>query len=125
MSSYNFRGFSGAVQYLSKLCKDNDIVILSEHWLHANKLNKFEEISENMYYCARASKYASDDLYGIRRGQGCVAILCKKDMGGISDHRDIIHDRICGLRLQTGKGLVINLLSTSLFKGPLRPTTVA
>ena len=57
---------------------------------------------------------ASDESYGIRRGQGGVAVLWKRDLGGISIIKDIIHDRFCGIRLQTENGALINFISAYL-----------
>ena len=57
---------------------------------------------------------ASDESYGIRRGQGGVAVLWKRDLGGISIIKDIIHDRFCGIRFQTENGALINFISAYL-----------
>ena len=101
----------GSVPYLRYLCSRFDIVAVSEHWLHSNKLGRFEEISGECDFHAVASNFASADNYGTRRGQGGVAILWKKSIGGISRIDNLIHDRICSLRLQTSCKRVINIFS--------------
>ena len=108
------RGFSGSVPYLRYLCKRFDIIAISEHWLHSNKLSRFEEISDECAFHAVASKFASADNYGTKRGQGGVAIIWKKTIGGISKIDSLIHDRICGLRLQTRCNRVLNIFSVYL-----------
>ena len=114
ISCWNMRGFSSAVPYLRSLCKISDIICISEHWLHENRLGQFEEVSEKFLYCARSSKYASAENYGTKRGQGGVAILWSKDLGGVSQISDIKHDRMCGLRVQTNRNLIINIISVYL-----------
>ena len=99
---------------LRSLCKEADIIAVSEHWLHENMLKQFEEVSENFSYCARSSKFAQAENYGTKRGQGGVALLWRNSVGGISQISDLIHDRMCGIRLQTCKNLIVNILSVYL-----------
>ena len=114
IATWNLRGYSSSVPYLRELCANNDVILISEHWLHRNKLCKLEEISADMLYCARASNFSTEESYGTRRGQGGVAVLWKRHLGGVSEIKDICHDRFCGIRLQTDKGVVINIISTYL-----------
>ena len=79
------RRFYSAVSYVRALFRSNNVVILSEHWLHENRLNRLNEISDSISYCAKSSKYASAENYGTARGQGGVAILWKSDLSGISE----------------------------------------
>ena len=74
IACWNARGFNSAVPYLRSMCKKFDVIAVSEHWLNEIKLNRLEEISEHFCYCARASKFASAENYGARRGQGGVAL---------------------------------------------------
>ena len=78
------RGFNSSIPYLRSLCERADIIAISEHWLHENKIKRLEEVSENFYYCARSSSYASSENYGTLRGQGGVGILWSKKLGGVS-----------------------------------------
>ena len=114
ITSWNARGFAGAVPYLRKLVKDNDIVAVSEHWLHGNKLNRLAEVSDKVNFCARASQFSKPENYGIKRGQGGVALFWKKELVGVSEFTSIIHDRICGIRLQTERGGILNIFSVYL-----------
>ena len=111
---WNMRGFSSSIPYLRKLCNMNDVVLVSEHWLHRNKLSKFEDVSAETLYCGRSSRLSTEESYGLCRGQGGVAILWKRTLGGVSEVKDIVHDRFCGIRLQTQKGAVVNIISTYL-----------
>ena len=114
IACWNMRGFNGAVPYIKELLKQNDILLLCEHWLHANRLNRFNEIADNIKFCARASKSSSAENYGTRRGQGGVAIIWKDNIKGISEIKDLIHDRICGIRLQNPQGAIFNIFSIYL-----------
>ena len=75
------------------------VVATSEHWLHKNRLNVFDDISDTHNYFARSSRFSSSETFGSTRGQGGVAIFWRKDFAGVSVISDIIHDRICGIRL--------------------------
>ena len=114
IACWNSRGFSGAIPYLRQLVKENDIVAISEHWLHGNRLNQLYEIASDVNICARASKAASAENYGVKRGQGGVALVWKKHLGGASEITNVIHDRICGIRLQSDSGGVVNIFSVYL-----------
>ena len=111
---WNARGFSGSIPYIRQLLKHNDIVLLSEHWLHNNRLRLLEDIGDEICYCARSSKFSSADEYGSKRGQGGVAVIWKKNLSGVSEITDITYDRACGIRLQTKKGGVLNIISIYL-----------
>ena len=114
IACWNSRGYTGAIPYLRKLTADNDIVAVSEHWLHGNKLNRLSEVSADFNFCARASKLSGPENYGVRRGQGGVALFWRKSMIGIREFTSIIHDIICGIRLQTEHGGVLNIFSVYL-----------
>ena len=111
---WNMLGFAGSVPYLRYLCKRFDIVAVSEHWLHGNRLHKFNDISSDCAFHAVASKFATAENYGTKRGQGGVALIWKKALGGISKIDKLIHDRICGIRLQTQNKRVFNIFSVYL-----------
>ena len=63
---------------------------------------------------ARASKGASTENYGVSRGQGGVAILWRKSLAGASPIKTLVHDRICGIRIQLASGAVLNIYSVYL-----------
>ena len=60
---------------------------------------------------ARVSKYADASDYGYKRGQGGVALFWRKSLCGASLITSLIHDRICGIRMQSSFGRVLNILS--------------
>ena len=111
MCTWNSRGLCAAVPYLRKLSTEYDLTMINEHWLHSNKVNRLSDINVELNYCARSSKYANADEYGSVRGQGGVAILWKKTLPGITPLNNIIHDRICGVRLENSHGAVFNILN--------------
>ena len=111
ITTWNSRGLSASVPYLKELMRTSDVICLSEHWLHANRLNRLEEISDDFNVIARASVHSGASKYGITRGQGGVAILWRKSLGGISPMSQITHDRICGIRAQTNSGFILNIYS--------------
>ena len=85
---HNVRGFNGSVPYLRQLTKEYDVVAISEHWLHENKLSRLSDISNDVHVCARASKYASAENYGVARGQGGIALLWKNSLGNTTSIND-------------------------------------
>ena len=93
---------------------DSDIVTLSEHWLHNNRLSQFAELSNDCNFCARASKESSEEKYGKHRGQGGVAIIWRKSLKGVSSIETIKHDRVCGIRVKMADGAVLVFLSVYL-----------
>ena len=114
IASWNSRCLVTSLPYLHNLFKTNDIITLSEHWLHANKLNTLAEISDDFNVIARASKHSDASTFGYKRGQGGVALLWRKTLGGVSPITSVLHDRICGIRIQGESGRVVNILSIYL-----------
>ena len=99
---------------MRELVRDNDLVTISEHWLHENRLSMLDQVSNNVFFCARASRFAAAENYGCQRGQGGVAILWDKRIIGITEVKSIAHDRICVVRVQTSKGGVIYVYAVYL-----------
>ena len=114
IATWNSRGFTAAIPFLRELVRVNDVVTISEHWLHENRLSMLEQVSNNVLFCGRASRFASAENYGCSRGQGGVAIIWNKNITGITEVKNIIHDRICVVRLQTLNGGVIFIYSVYL-----------
>ena len=111
---WNSRGLVTSLPYLHSLLESNDIIALSEHWLHSNKLNILTEMSSDFNVVARSSKYSDASSFGYRRGQGGVALLWRKTIGGVSPITSLINDRICGIRVQGEFGRVVNIFSVYL-----------
>ena len=88
------------------------MVAVAEHWLHENQLSLLSQISDKVSICGRSSNAARAENYGTRCGQGGVAILWRKSIGGggglVTEISNIIHDRICGIRISTVGGGVVN-----------------
>ena len=114
LCTWNSRGMSAAIPYVRELIENFDIIMLTEHWLHSNKLNKLNEISPKVNSWGRSSKSATADDYGCTRGQGGVAILWKKDIIGITPLNYIKHDRICGIRFENPNGAIFNIICAYL-----------
>ena len=111
IACWNSRGFSAAMPYLRKLLKENDVVAIAEHWLHDNRLSLLEDVASDIRVHGRASNFAKADNYGTKRGQGGVALLWKSNLIGVTEISNIIHDRICGIRIATQDGGVLNVFS--------------
>ena len=62
--AWNSRGLVAAVPYLRELMHVNDIICLSEHWLHSNRLKCLEDISDKFNVIARASLHSDASSYG-------------------------------------------------------------
>ena len=111
IAAWNSRGMVAAIPYLRELMRHNDVISISEHWLHANRLRCLDEISSDFNVIARASAHADAGSYGSSRGQGGVALLWRKSLSGVSPILEITHDRICGIRIQTMEGITLNIYS--------------
>ena len=111
---WNMRGFNSSIPHVRKLVSECDFIIITEHWLHSNRLDRIQEVGDNFFFCGKASKFSSADNYGTKRGQGGVAILWRKHLDGVSEMKDIIHDRICGIRIRSKGGPVVSLLAVYL-----------
>ena len=70
LTCWNGRGYLSAVPYMRQLLNGCDILAVSEHWLHSNRLGVLENISDKHNVFARASKASEAANYGSRRGQG-------------------------------------------------------
>ena len=107
--AWNARGFKTSVPYIRELCARYDIVLITEHWLHSNRMDEFEAISANVSYFGRSSQYANDESYGVRRGQGGVAILWNNESASITPIHEYVHDRFCAVKLQNSDGAIFNI----------------
>ena len=70
-----------------------------------------EEVSDDFFCMGRASSYAGEEVYGMKRGQGGVALFWKKNLAGVSRLDTIKHDRICGILVQSGGGSILAIIS--------------
>ena len=90
---------------------NHDILAVSEHWLHANRLNKLSDVDDKFNVIGRSSRYAGADVYGSNCGQGGVCIYWRKNLTFISPIKTLIHDRICGVRAQVTDNIAIRIFS--------------
>ena len=88
--------------------------MINEHWLHANRLHQLGEISNAHNWHARASCHSSEEVFGIKRGQGGVAIIWDKKLNGISVVETLNSDRICAVRMENRNGRVFVFISIYL-----------
>ena len=106
VKTWNVRGYLSSIPYIRHLLNDCDILCVSEHWLHYNRHYILNDISATHYVHVRSSRASCASNFGVGRGQGGVAIFWRKELSGISVVSEIIHDRVCAIRLQTGTGFV-------------------
>ena len=115
VSCWNSNGMSDSRRYyLMMLMETCHIIAISEHWLHDNRLHVLYGFSEEFSCIARAHRDSKSEYYGKPgkgKGQGGVALLWRKSLNGISPMPEIVHDGVCGIRLQTGDRKVIIFLS--------------
>ena len=114
VACWNVRGYLSATPYLRKLLSQVDVLAISEHWLHSNRLNILNDISDTHCVFARSSVHSSAEFFGSRRGQGGVAIFWRKNLPGFTKVSNIIHDRACVLRFQPLGGDVYFFISMYL-----------
>ena len=111
---WNARGYLSAIPFICEKLKEVDILAVAEHWLHSNRLGTLSGISDSHDVHAHSSRSSDAANFGSRRGQGGVAIFWRRDLGGISKVTDIVHDRICAIRLQSHDGKIFYVLSIYL-----------
>ena len=111
IACWNCRGLSASIPFLRTLLSENDIVCLSEHWLHNNRLSQLDEVCNDFYNFGKSSRVSSEESFGLRRGQGGVAIFWRKTLRGVSAIKTLSHDRICGIRMECEGGTVLVFLS--------------
>ena len=114
ITTWNSRGLVASIPYLRHLLKSSNIICITEHWLHSNRLIKLADISPDIEYFGRASKFSSSENFGYSKGQGGVAILWNKCLKSVTPLVHIQHDRICGIRLQNESAAVINIFCVYL-----------
>ena len=107
--TWNSRGLAASIPYLRSLIRSSDIICLTEHWLHANRLTKLADIAPDIDYFGRSSNFSSSECYGYSKGQGGVAILWDKNLKSVTPLVQIKHDRVCGIRIQNEASAVINI----------------
>ena len=111
---WNARGLKTSIPYIRELCKRYDLVLITEHWLHSNRLDELDGIAENVSYFGRASRHSGDEAYWVRRWQGGVAILWNKNIISITPMHDYVHDRFCAVRIQNDNSAVFNIFCVYL-----------
>ena len=114
LSCWNARGYLAAIPYLRHLLKRNQILAVSEHWLHQNRLTILDEISDSHHVFSRASNHSPSEKFGTHRGQGGVAIFWHKDLAGVSTIANLRHDRMCAIRVQPKSGHTLIIVSVYL-----------
>ena len=114
IACWNMRGYLSGIPYIKKLLTEVDVLAISEHWLHSNRLGVLSEISDTHHAFARASKNSAAEFYGRRRGQGGVAIYWRKTIPGFTKVGELIHDRACVVRYQPKQGAVYFFISVYL-----------
>ena len=112
--TWNARGLNASIPYLRSLFKSNDIICVTEHWLHQNRLSKLNEISEKMSVFGRSSKFSQGESFGFSKGQGGIALLWKDSFKSVFPLCQIDHDTICGIHIQTGNASTLNIFCVYL-----------
>ena len=114
VTCWNSRGYLASIPYMRHLLSECEILAISEHWVHENRLRCLSGVSNTHSCFARASRLSSAEDYGNGRGQGGIAIFWDSTLKGVSVVSDIILDRACAIRLQTRDGGIIYFISVYL-----------
>ena len=112
--TWNSRGLTASVPFLRALCKPNEVVCVTEHWLHQNRLSKLGDIADDVDFIGKASRHAPSDNYGCHKGQRGIAIFWKKKLSSITPLRQLNHDRICVIRMQGENNSITNIFCVYL-----------
>jgi len=103
LCSYNLHGFNNGLPYLKKLCSDNDIIFVQEHWLLKSQLYMFDNINDNFNFFGQSSL---DEVTsrGLLKGRpfGGVGVLWRKELAPIVKCYDCDTDgRIVVIKIDT------------------------
>jgi len=81
ITTYNLHGLNQGGVLLPTLCKTNDIILMQEHWLYPDELDKFNSIDDDFVSICSSAMAKNLDV-GIRRGRpyGGVGILLRKSL---------------------------------------------
>ena len=112
IACWNGRGYLSAIPYITKLISEVDVLAISEHWLHGNRLNVLNDISDSHDVFTRSSN--ASEYYGSRRGREELLFFWIKSISGFSKVGDIIHDRECVVPYQPQDGEVYFFISVYL-----------
>ena len=111
IACWNSRGFSATTPYLRELLANHDILAVSEHWLHANRLNKLVNVDDKFNVIGRSCCCSGADTHGSKGGE---CIYWRKILSFISPIKTLIHDRICGVRTQIADNFAVSIFSVYL-----------
>ena len=103
LCSYNLHGFNNGMSYVKKLCGENDIIFVQEHWLLKSQLYMFDNIDENFNFFGQSSM---DEVIerGMLKGRpfGGVGVLWRKELAPIVKCYDCDSDgRIVVIKIDT------------------------
>lgn len=105
ITAWNSRGLRAAQAYLTKLCSQTDILVLSEHNLYESQLYRLNEINMQFASCGKSSDHLNPNLQGYVPANGGIAILWRKSLSSMV--KPLPHlgtDRICVIQLFTDNG---------------------
>ena len=71
--TYNMHGYNNGLTYVKKLCDENDIVFVQEHWLQKSQLHMFNNINDQFLFYGKSAMDESMSS-GLIRGRpygGC------------------------------------------------------
>ena len=79
LTSYNCKNIKTCGNSISEILKDNDIILIQEHWLFHSQTNIISDINSDINFVAKGVDI-NDPLLPVSlpRGYGGVAILWKK-----------------------------------------------
>ena len=58
-----------------------------------------------------SSRHSQTVEHGLKRGQGGVGLLWRRNIKGVVPQRQLCHDRFCAVRLQRESGQVVYIIS--------------
>ena len=102
-SSHNSRGLgAGRIEYIQKLTKNFDFILIQEHWQVPSRLDIFQD--EIPGIGAHATSAIDDSQLIIGRGYGGCAILWNANLNLVITPVDCKNDRICAVRAKSVDG---------------------
>lgn len=104
--SYNSRGFGpGKPEYIRKLCKSHDILLIQEHWLLESQINNLQRLIPECNFMGISGIEEGELLQG--RPYGGCAILWNKNLKCKVEPLQSTSKRVCGVKLLTNNTMIV------------------
>ena len=98
IASYNCRSIKASIGAVKALCRDNDIILIQEHWLMPGEISYLSTVDSNFVFFGSSAVDVSSALL-CGRPYGGTAILCRQNIAGMVKPVKCDNPRITAIEL--------------------------